>query len=468
MRFRILPLILLPIIMSPAHGEDGATIRRLVEDLGADEADRRAAAQAELERLGDGDVAGLVEHAIEDATMSDDPEVATRARAVLQYLNSWKRSVLVTGYRAHGPAGAFDVRDGLWRWQAPSAEAVWIGTRAPSGSAFLLGWSLPTRSYTLECRELRTGDVRWSATGLPLSGADADSHRYWFTASTDSLWRVSLVTGGVEHVELAGRCVKPFPWIIAATEEAAYVVLDAGLVCVDADFLRQRWLRSDLHVDRVESVAGVPYVETWGKSKTTRLARLDPRTGDCAWRLDFDRGDGHLTKLDAGDALIVRSNGDEMTRALDREDGRVLWSARATPCWYDPKSKRLWLTDGGIGRVVDVAAGEVVARGSGGLGKIYIEDEERLFAAAFDGPLCNGTVTAYDRESASSLWSTSFSGQAGHWSGMISLHRKARFFVSMEILEGQLVVVGEGLGAVFIHVVDPATGAVLLRHEVRR
>ena len=468
MAIRISTLILLPFVMSLAQGDDEATIRRLIADLGADEVDRRAAAQAELGRLGDGDAAGLVEHALEDAAQSVDPETATRARAVLQHLNAWRRSVLVTGHAADGCAGAIDIKGGVWLWQAPRTAAAWISSRSPSGSALLLSWSLPARTSTLDCRDLRTGDVRWTATGLPLSGADADSQRYWFSAGPDSLWRVSLDTGEIEHVELAGRRQSQFPWLIAATEDAAYVALDTGLSCIDADPLRSRWLRPDLHVDRVESVAGVPYVEMPGEVGTTRLARLDPKTGDSTWTMDFVARRGLVEKLDAGKVLIVGPDDNGLTYALDSESREVHWSASARPCWYDSKSNRLWLVSGGIGRVVNVATGDVVARGSGGLGEIYLADEERLFAATFDGPLCNGTVTAYDRESASSLWSTSFSGQAGHWSGMIPLHRKARSFVSMETLEGQLVVVGEGLGAVYIHVIDPATGAVLLRHEVRR
>ncbi|MGW2179414.1 protein kinase domain-containing protein [Streptomyces sp. NPDC001732] len=258
--------------------------------------------------------------------------------------------------------------DGRTLW---SAESVSTRGVAAGGTVFLTG----AEDGTVEARDVRTGDLRWTyRTGGDVADPRASADGTLYVAAAGGAvhavdtrtgrrrWAVPGPEGARDHGELtasAGRvyvvtgadtraldarsgktlwhALPGVPGTLAATADTVYVSAttddhdeeygkedakeDAKVFALDAATGRTRWTHSTS-----EPIVGAPlahgdtvYVGSWDD----RMYALDARTGTPEWT--YEAGDAIGTTPAFADGLLYLTTQNGTLAALDARSGDVVW-----------------------------------------------------------------------------------------------------------------------------------------------
>lgn len=445
---RALPLLL---CLSPLLLADETRARELVAQLGADDAEARETADAELRRIGEEDESGDVDRVLEEGVRSRDAEVSARCRAILDTLRYWERIVVVGGRMACG----FDVLGGRVAWSRPRAWCqAWGGERRRGARAWVF-----ERGGVLECVDLRTGARRWRTRapdwGQPVEGL------YWLGYAGTRVARISLADGATTwEIDLPEPIRHVRPASVAADRTGVYVETQEHLIALDATDGQERW-RS--RAGLLGLVRGALYVVGPDPAGPQGVRRLDPAGGEPLWVHPAPAGQRATLLLECGGPrdLVLFANALGHTIAVEAPTGKDAWSFAAQPAavWVEPDGSRGWLAAEEALIVLDLANGIEIARFPRDCqATAFLHEDGVLYAADYDTTSCDVALRAFDVASRELLWSADVAGLQVE-------HSKYWQNARVERLGERLLFVGESAGGSWIEVVDRKTGRVVARHR---
>lgn len=426
----------------PLLAADDAELRALVARLGADEAEAREAASAELRRLGEADETGAVEKALSEATSSTDPEVATRSRTILDGIRYWDRIVVLGGMQTC----AVDVSSGAVVWTRPGWHSAWAGTRRRGAVA-----AVADRDGGIEGVDLRTGRTRWRAKS-PAWG-EVIENAWWLGYGDTTVARVDLADGkAVWSVDLPKPIHRVRPASVLGDGHGVYVETEDGVVALDAATGAERWRTKS-------TLLGLARGGLYLRDGETAV-RVDAADGTSLWR----RPDGAspVTALfDGGDGLALLSNDAGTTFALEPATGKERWTLKARPIGVYVGEPYIWVATEDELLVVALEDGRVAAHFPREHDAVsFARDGDSLLVADYEVISCEVSLRAFDVPTRTLRWTADVEGTNVD-------HSKYWQHAWVERLGDVLAFCGEAAGGNWVEVVDPATGQIISRHHPR-